>query len=64
MFQLENHFKNANIPRTIRFTEKLYRALNKTAAENDISLNFLVLKCCQYALDHMDQNKGRELKYK
>ena len=52
MFKIENEFKGANIPRTIRFTEKLFEQLNKIAAENDVSFNLLVLQCCKYALDH------------
>lgn len=32
MFKIEKELKNANIPRTIRFTEALFEELNKTAA--------------------------------
>ena len=39
MFKIENEFKSANIPRTIRFTEKIFEELNQTAAENEISFN-------------------------
>ena len=56
MFEVENNFKNANIPRTIRFTEGLFEQLNAVASENDISFNLLVLQCCQYALDNMKCN--------
>jgi len=52
MFKIENEFKSANIPRTIRFTEKLFEQLNETAARNDISFNLLILQCCKYALDN------------
>ena len=54
MFQINNEFKGANLPRTIRFTEKLYEDLNRTAQQNNISFNLLVLQCCKYALEHMD----------
>ena len=54
MFKVENEFKGANVPRTIRFTEKMFEDLNKIAAENDISFNLLVLQCCKYALENMD----------
>ena len=50
MFKIDNELKSANIPRTIRFTEPLFEKLNKTAAENNISFNLLVLQCCKYAL--------------
>lgn len=54
MFIVENEFKNANISRTIRFTEGLFEELNQTAAENDISFNLLVLQCCKYALNNKE----------
>ncbi len=55
MFEIENKFKNANIARTIRFTENLYEQLNTIASENDISFNLLVLQCCKYAIDSFIQ---------
>ncbi len=57
MFEVENKFKNANISRTIRFTEKIFEDLNRVADENNISLNLLVLQCCCYALDNMKQDE-------
>ena len=32
--------------------------LNKTAAENGISFNLLVLQCCKYALDDMREDES------
>ena len=58
MFEVENKFKNANIARTIRFTEPLFEQLNKIAADNDISFNLLVLQCCKYAVDNMKSDKS------
>lgn len=55
MFKIEKEFKGANISRTVRFTEPLFEKLNKTAAENDISFNLLVLQCCKYALEHQEK---------
>ena len=55
MFKIDNEFKGANISRTVRFTEPLFEKLNKTAAENDISFNLLVLQCCKYALEHQEK---------
>ncbi len=57
MFKIDNKFKSANISRTIRFTESLFEELNKTASENDISFNLLVLQCCQYALEHKENDE-------
>ncbi len=56
MFEINNEFKNANIPRTIRFTDALFEDLNKIALENDISFNLLVLQCCKYAIENMKPN--------
>lgn len=57
MFKVENEFKNANISRTIRFTDKLYEELNNIAQENQISFNLLVLQCCKYAIENMEGEK-------
>ena len=57
MFKIDNEFKAANVSRTVRFTEQLFEQLNKTAAENDISFNLLVLQCCKYALDHLEKEE-------
>ena len=40
MFKIVNDFKNANTPMT---------------KENKISFNLLVLQCCQYALDNIEE---------
>lgn len=60
MFRVENPFKGANIPRTIRFTEDLFERLNQTAQDNDISFNLLILQCCKYALDHMESDEENQ----
>lgn len=57
MFEIDNQYANANVPRTIRFTDKLFEDLNSVAEENNISFNMLVLQCCRYALDHLKKNK-------
>ncbi|MBQ4131816.1 MAG: hypothetical protein IJD71_05710 [Clostridia bacterium] len=54
MFKINNEFKSANISRTVRFTEPIFEKLNQIAAENDISFNLLVLQCCKYALDNLE----------
>ena len=53
MFEVDNTLKNANVPRTIRFTESMFEELNEIATQNNISFNLLVLQCCRYALDNM-----------
>lgn len=57
MFTVDNNFKGANISRTIRFTEKMFDELNCIAAENGISFNLLVLQCCKFALESMEDRK-------
>ena len=57
MFRIDNEFKNANVPRTIRFTEKLFNQLNEYASANNVSFNYLVLQCCKYAMDNADNKK-------
>jgi predicted HicB family RNase H-like nuclease len=59
MFEIDNQYANANVPRTIRFTDKLFEDLNSVAEENNISFNMLVLQCCRYALEHLKQNEER-----
>ena len=58
MFKIDNELKSANVPRTIRFTEPLFEKLNKTAAENGISFNLLVLQCCKYALENLEKEEN------
>lgn len=55
MFKIYKPFSNANTPRTIRFTDELFEKLNKIAQENKISFNLLVLQCCDYAIEHLEQ---------
>ena len=57
MFEVNNEFKNANVPRTIRFTDDLFEELSKIASENGVSFNLLVLQCCKYALRNMHPRK-------
>ena len=54
MFKVMNEFKNANKARTICFTESLSNELQDVADPNDVSFNTLVLQCCRYTLDHME----------
>ena len=56
MFKVDNEFKNINVARTIRFTEKMFEQLNHVAADNNISFNSLVLQCCKYALDNLEKD--------
>lgn len=57
MFKIDNELKNANTPRTVRFTEPLFEKLNSVAQQNGISFNLLVLQCCKYALDNIEKEQ-------
>ena len=56
MFKVDNEFSNANISRTIRFTDKLFEQLNEVSDKSGISFNLLVLQCCKYALENMNED--------
>ena len=57
MFKVKpKEFRDANTSVTIRFTEDLHKELHEFAAKNDVSFNYLVLKCCRYALDNADKS--------
>lgn len=60
MFKVGNEFQDANIARTIRFTEKLFTKLNQVADQEHVSFNLLVLQCCKYALDHLETNSENQ----
>lgn len=60
MFKIDNEFSNANVSRTVRFTENLFERLNETAARNGISFNLLVLQCCKYALDNKEPEENQQ----
>lgn len=53
MFVIKNNISNSNIGRTIRFNESLYEALCRVAQRENISVNSLVIQCCEYALGQM-----------
>ena len=50
MFQIQKNFQNARVARTVRFPETLFEELGRTAAEENLSVNRLILLCCAYAL--------------
>ncbi len=41
--------------KTIRMPNELIDRLEKLAAEKDISFNQLVIQCCQYSLDNLQE---------
>lgn len=57
MFYLNKDFINANIPRTIRFTDHIFEQLRQASHEHKISFNSLVLQCCYYALSQLSSDQ-------
>lgn len=60
MFKIDNQYANANIARTVRFTEAIYQDLEREAKKSGLSFNLLVLQCCRYALDHLETEDGQQ----
>jgi len=46
--------------RTLRFPIELLEELNTIATDKNISLNQLVVKCCEYAINNMEENNSEE----
>lgn len=44
--------------KTIRMPDSLIVKLEKLAAKNDISFNQLIVQCCEYAMEHLDQTEN------
>lgn len=43
--------------KTIRMPNNLIEELESLANSNDISFNQIVIQCCQYALENLDESK-------
>ena len=49
------------VNKTFRMEAELVERLTKVAQEKKVSLNYLVVRCCEYALDNMaDPNIQKE----
>lgn len=48
--------------KTFRLPLNLVEALEKLAQENNISLNQLVIQCCEYALSNLDEEDDKKKK--
>ncbi len=57
MFKIIPDLKSANVSRTIRFTESMFEELNIIAQKNHISFNNLILQCCKYAIEHLENQE-------
>ena len=60
MFKVSQPKSQSNVSRTIRFTEELFKVLNKIAVKEGTSFNEIVLQSCQYAIDNYDESDELE----
>lgn len=56
MFEIE---KNETINKTFRLPIGLSKKLQEVAQEQGISMNNLVIQCCEYALNDMKPKKNK-----
>lgn len=54
MFKVE---KPEYVNKTFRMEKKLLERLEQIAQEENISVNALMIQCCQYALNNMEPKK-------
>ena len=54
MFKIQ---KSETINKTFRMPIDLVSKLQTVAQEQEISMNNLIVQCCEYALDHLDTKK-------
>ena len=52
-FKIEKQ-KNVNIRIPIRVTPEMYEEIFKTAKNNNVSMNSLIISCIRYALDNKE----------
>jgi len=50
--------KREYVSKTIRIPRDLFSELDMLLHEKEVSFNQLVIQCCQYALDHLDDNQS------
>ena len=60
MFKVK-HVEKKYINKTFRFPASLMQKLEKTADENDISVNELMRQCAEYALGDLEHGKDGKL---
>ena len=51
--------KPDNVNKTFRMPLELVKKLEVLAQEKDVSLNNLVIQCCEYALNNMKNNDSK-----
>lgn len=48
------------VNKTFRLPVSLVKNLQKVAQEKDVSLNNLIIQCCEYALENLDNKDHKE----
>lgn len=56
-FRITEDEKEYSVTRTIRIKEELLNRLEEIAYKHNISTNKLIIKCIEYALDNMEEDK-------
>ena len=51
--------KSPSVSKSFRLPEDLIAKLETLANKNDISFNQLVIQCCEYALENLDDNNKK-----
>ena len=51
VFVIKKETKRTDISRTIRFSDDMFKRLQTISQNEDVSFNWLVLQCCEYALN-------------
>ena len=59
-FEIDKDFVNANISRTIRFSETIFQDLIEISEKEKISFNLLVLQCCRFAINNFKNSEPPE----
>jgi hypothetical protein len=58
MFTIKGRKKQV-IKKTVSFDEELYNKLKEVACKADISVNALILQCCEYAKDNLSDEDNK-----
>ena len=55
MFRVNKKTNKVTVSHSIRFDEDLYEELQILAAKENVAINTLVMQCCRYALDNLEE---------
>lgn len=52
--------KTEHVNKTFRLPQDLVKSLEKLAQEKGVSLNNLIIQCCEYALENLDNSENKD----